>query len=70
MKSPLSRREFFRRAVVSAPGLEFGVSLFDGYINMPWCVTEEEKHALLIKGCGESCCDHFLIVQKAFTLSM
>jgi DMSO/TMAO reductase YedYZ molybdopterin-dependent catalytic subunit len=50
MKNSLSRRDFFRRAGVGAIGLGFGVSLFDGIYEYAEAVTEEEKHALLMKG--------------------
>lgn len=50
MKESLSRRDFFRRAGVGAIGLGFGVSLFDGIYQYAEAATEEEKHALLMKG--------------------
>jgi DMSO/TMAO reductase YedYZ molybdopterin-dependent catalytic subunit len=50
MKKSLSRRDFFRRAGVGAVGLGFGVSVFDGIYQYAEAVTEEEKHALLMKG--------------------
>ncbi len=50
MKRSLSRRDFFRRAGVGAIGLGFGVSLFDGIYQYAEALTEEEKHALLMKG--------------------
>jgi len=50
MKNSLSRRDFFRRAGAGAIGLGFGVSLFDGIFQYAEAVTEEEKHALLMKG--------------------
>jgi hypothetical protein len=50
MKDSLSRRDFFKRAGVGAIGLGFGVSLFDGIYQYAEAATEEEKHALLMKG--------------------
>ncbi len=50
MRRALSRRDFFRRAGAGAIGLGFGVSLFDGIFQYAGAVTEEDKHALLIKG--------------------
>ena len=50
MKKSLSRRDFFRRAGAGAIGLGFGVSLFDGIYQYAEALTEEEKHALLMKG--------------------
>jgi hypothetical protein len=50
MKDSLTRRVFFKRAGVGAIGLGFGVSLFDGIYQYAEAVTEEEKHALLMKG--------------------
>jgi DMSO/TMAO reductase YedYZ molybdopterin-dependent catalytic subunit len=50
IKASLSRRDFFRRAGVGAIGLGFGVSVFDGIYQYAEAVTEEEKHALLMKG--------------------
>jgi DMSO/TMAO reductase YedYZ molybdopterin-dependent catalytic subunit len=50
MKNSLSRRDFFRTAGVGALGLGFGVSVFDGIYQYAEAVTEEEKHALLMKG--------------------
>ena len=50
MKNSLSRRDFFKKTGVGAVGLGFGVSLFDGIYQYAEAVTEEEKHALLMKG--------------------
>jgi DMSO/TMAO reductase YedYZ molybdopterin-dependent catalytic subunit len=50
MKDPISRRDFFRKAGVGAIGLGFGVSIFDGIYQYAEAVTEEEEHALVMKG--------------------
>jgi len=50
MRNSLSRRDFFKRAGVGTIGLGFGVSLFDGIYQYAEAITEEEKHALLMKG--------------------
>ena len=50
MKKGLSRRDFFRRIGLGTIGLGFGVSIFDGIYQYVDALTEEEAHALLMKG--------------------
>jgi hypothetical protein len=50
MKKGLSRRDFFKRVGVGTIGLGFGVSIFDGIYEYADALTEDEKHALLMKG--------------------
>ena len=50
MKKGLSRRDFFKRIGVGTVGLGFGVSIFDGIFQYAEALTEDEKHALLMKG--------------------
>jgi len=50
MKKGISRREFFRRIGVGTLGLGVGVSVFDGISQYADALTEEEAHALLMKG--------------------
>jgi DMSO/TMAO reductase YedYZ molybdopterin-dependent catalytic subunit len=50
MKKGLTRRDFFRRIGVGALGLGVGVSAFDGISQHASALTEEEAHALLMKG--------------------
>src|SRR5208283_1000156 len=50
MKNSLSRRDFFRGIGLGTIGLGFGVSIFDGIYQYAEALTEEEKHALLMKG--------------------
>jgi DMSO/TMAO reductase YedYZ molybdopterin-dependent catalytic subunit len=50
MKDRLSRRDFFRRIGIGTVGLGFGVSVFDGIYQYAEALTEEERHALLMKG--------------------
>ncbi|MGE5893914.1 MAG: molybdopterin-dependent oxidoreductase [bacterium] len=50
MKNSLSRRDFFKRAGAGAVGLGLGGALLDGIYHYAEAVTEEEKHALLMKG--------------------
>jgi DMSO/TMAO reductase YedYZ molybdopterin-dependent catalytic subunit len=50
MKKGLNRREFFRRIGVGTMGLGFGISIFDGIYQYAEALTEEEAHALLMKG--------------------
>lgn len=50
MKQELSRRDFFRRIGVGTIGLGFGVSIFDGIYEYADALTENEMHALVMKG--------------------
>jgi len=50
MKREITRRDFFRRIGVGTLGLGFGVSIFDGIYQYADALTEEEAHALLMKG--------------------
>ena len=50
MKKELTRRDFFRRIGVGTLGLGFGVSIFDGIYQHAHALTEEDAHALLMKG--------------------
>ena len=50
MGNPVDRRDFFRRVGLGTLGLGFGVSVFDGIYQQAAALTEEEKHAQLIKG--------------------
>jgi DMSO/TMAO reductase YedYZ molybdopterin-dependent catalytic subunit len=50
MKKGLNRRDFFKRIGVGTIGLGFGVSIFDGIYQYAEALTEDEKHALLMKG--------------------
>jgi len=50
MNDQLSRRAFFRGIGLGTIGLGFGVSIFDGIYQYAEALTEEEKHALLMKG--------------------
>ena len=50
MKNSLSRRAFFKTVGLGTIGLGFGVSLFDGIYQYAGAVTEEEKHALIMRG--------------------
>jgi len=50
MKELFNRREFLKRVGIGAIGLGFGVSIFDGIYEFAGAATEEEKHALLMKG--------------------
>jgi DMSO/TMAO reductase YedYZ molybdopterin-dependent catalytic subunit len=50
MKDKVSRRDFFRGVGLGTIGLGFGVSLFDGVYQYAEAITEDEKHALLMKG--------------------
>ena len=50
MDKDLSRREFFRKVGIGTIGLGFGVSIFDGVFQYAGAMTEDEKHAMLMKG--------------------
>jgi hypothetical protein len=50
MKECFRRREFFRGIGVGTIGLGFGVSIFNGLYQYAEAATEEEEHALLMKG--------------------
>jgi len=50
MKRRLTRRDFFRRIGVGTIGLGLGASIFDGPYQYADALTEEEAHALLMKG--------------------
>jgi DMSO/TMAO reductase YedYZ molybdopterin-dependent catalytic subunit len=50
MKEGMDRREFFRKIGIGTIGLGFGVSVFDGIYQSAGALTEEQKHALLMKG--------------------
>jgi DMSO/TMAO reductase YedYZ molybdopterin-dependent catalytic subunit len=50
MKKGMDRREFFRKIGIGTIGLGFGISVFDGIYQYAEALTEEEKHALLMKG--------------------
>ncbi len=50
MKSGINRREFFKEVGLGTIGLGFGVSVFDGIYQYAEALTEEEKHALVMKG--------------------
>ncbi len=45
-----NRRSFLKRVGVGTLGLGFGVSVFDGIYQYAQALTEDEKHALLMKG--------------------
>ncbi len=50
MKNSFNRRDFIRGVGAGTIGLGFGISIFDGIYQCAGAVTEEEKHALLMKG--------------------
>ena len=50
MKDDISRRDFIRRVGLGTIGLGFGVSVFDGVYHYAEALTEDEKHAMLMKG--------------------
>ena len=50
VKVPINRRDFLRSVGIGTIGLGFGVSLFDGIYQYAESATEQEKHALLMKG--------------------
>jgi hypothetical protein len=50
MTENYTRRDFFRSLGLGTVGLGFGVSVFDGIYQYAEALTEEEKHALLMKG--------------------
>ncbi len=50
MKKGITRRDFFRRIGVGTLGLGVGFSAFDGISQYANALTEEEAHALLMKG--------------------
>lgn len=50
MKNDISRRDFVRRVGLGTIGLGFGVSVFDGVFHYAEALTEEQKHAMLMKG--------------------
>ena len=50
MKDDMSRRDFVRRVGLGTIGLGFGVSVFDGVFHYAEALTEEQKHAMLMKG--------------------
>jgi len=50
MEKGLTRRDFFRRIGLGTLGLGVGVSAFDGISQYANALTEEEAHALLMKG--------------------
>lgn len=50
MKNGLNRRDFFKRIGLGTIGLGFGVSVFDGIYQYAEALSEEEAHALLMKG--------------------
>jgi DMSO/TMAO reductase YedYZ molybdopterin-dependent catalytic subunit len=50
MKRRLTRRDFFRRIGVGTIGLGLGASIFDGTYQYADALTEEEAHALLVRG--------------------
>ncbi|HTZ17522.1 MAG TPA: molybdopterin-dependent oxidoreductase [Dissulfurispiraceae bacterium] len=50
MENDISRRDFIRRAGIGTIGLGFGVSVFDSVYQYAEALTEEEKHAMLMKG--------------------
>ncbi len=50
MADSLSRRDFFKGVGVGTVGLGFGVSVFEGIYQYAEAVSEDDKHALLMKG--------------------
>ena len=50
MNDDMSRRDFVRRVGLGTIGLGFGVSVFDGLFHYAEALTEEQKHAMLMKG--------------------
>jgi DMSO/TMAO reductase YedYZ molybdopterin-dependent catalytic subunit len=50
MKDAMSRRDFVRRVSLGTIGLGFGVSVLDGVFHYAEALTEEQKHAMLMKG--------------------
>ncbi len=50
MKDDVSRRDFIKGVGLGTVGLGFGVSVVDGIYQYAEAATEEEKHALLMKG--------------------
>ncbi|RJQ49446.1 MAG: hypothetical protein C4538_02250 [Nitrospiraceae bacterium] len=50
MNNRISRRELFKGIGLGTIGLGFGVSVFDSIYQYAYATTEEEKHALLMKG--------------------
>src|SRR5512135_1934967 len=50
MKDDMSRRDFVKKVGVGTIGLGFGVSVFDGVFHYAEALTEEQKHAMLMKG--------------------
>ncbi len=50
MKVDINRREFIKKVGIGTIGLGFGVSIFDSLYQYAEALTEEEKHAMLMKG--------------------
>jgi DMSO/TMAO reductase YedYZ molybdopterin-dependent catalytic subunit len=50
MKNALERRDFLKKIGLGTIGLGFGVSLFEGIYQVAEALTDQEKHALLMKG--------------------
>ncbi len=50
MKGDISRRDFMKKVSLGTIGLGFGVSIFDSVYQYAEALTEEEKHAMLMKG--------------------